>query len=502
MTGEQDLFGIGKGAAQVMNTNRSLQTFFAVQQRRMLLEQRDNMMLQEMVAGYDPSKQKGLQGKDVADYQQLYTAWKGLHLQNKDLMKNPGKYPDQYKAAEEIKRRMLTVARLSEQDAAFNGNASQAFFKDPDKYQDGSVELVYKNRNVPVLQQMRERGRLLDERDIVLNYQLPSTDVVQKYVKETAEGMPNGASYGREVIKKGGSEGLALWQNMVQDYTKFNPEAVELAFGTAVNYDRNILKAYNQQFASMSPQQIAAKQQEVKTFAGVDFPITNGEQLGKADFMVRGGMVREKPKVEEDKELMRKMEMQDYQIKLGMQEAKDRRMENLRTANDIKLKQIQGPGEKPFDAQLMDYSKSFVDDLNRSNSEKVTEKVRSLFKRTYPPNGAPRVLNPRSMTKEQYKAQYKKYLADAYEGTDKLFARSGEELDRDDAWIDGAYGSGRSVMFLPVQWTNPKTEKTEKKFVVIDPKDPTASERLFYMLNNGFQFSAKQTPEQLGTGRK
>lgn len=488
---------MGKGAAQVMNTNRSLQTYFQLSQQRQLMDQRDNAMLQEMVAGYDPSKQKGLQSKDVADYQNLYSAWKGLHLQNKDLMKNPGKYPDQYKAAEEIKRRMLTVARLSEQDGKFNDDFSKAYMTNPDKYQDGTVEVIYNNRNMPVLQQMRTRGRLLDERDVTLSYKLPGNDVVQKFVKETAEGMPNGSIYGREVVKKGGSEGLALWQNMVQDYTKFTPEAIKLAYGTFVNYDRNNLKGYNQRFAAMQPAELQKMQQEVKAATGMDMPITNGEELGLADFMVRGSMIRSAPKVEEDKEMMRSIEFAEWQKKQGIEFGIWKQKEGISTANQIRVKQTPGAKEKTENDQLFDFSTSFVNDLNGSNTQAVNEKVQSIFKRMYPPNGAPRILNPNNMSKEQYRSQYKKYLNESFGGTGEVFNAGGQAIERDDAWIDGAYGSKRTVMFLPV-----KDDKGEKKFVIIDPKDPTAPQRLFYMLNTGFNFSAKGTPEQLGTKQK
>lgn len=501
MTGEQDLFGMGKGAAQVINTNRSLQTYFTVQQRRAAIEQRENAMLQEMVAGYDPNKQKGLQAKDVADYQSLYSQWKALNLNNRELMKNPAKYPDQYKAAEELKRRMMTVVRLSEQDAQFNDGFSKAYMTNPDKYADGTVEAVFMNRSIPVLQQMKSRGRLLNEQDILLNYKLPDNDAVQKFVKETAEGMPNGATYGREVVKKGGSEGLPLWQNVVQDYTKFTPEAIELAYNTFINYDKNNLKGYNQRFAAMNPAQIEKMQNDVKAATGIDLQIQNGEQLGLADFFVRGGMVRNAPKVEEDKDMLRNIEFQQREKEKEADFRRSVKLDAIRTQNDIRVKQTPGAKEPTADDQLFDFSKGFVNDLNNSNAAAVTEKVRSLFKRNYPPNGAPRVLNPKNMTREQYKAQYKKYLADAYEGTGELFNKNGEPVQRDDAWIDGSYGSGRIVLFLPIQYQKDKDAKPEKKFVIIDPKDPTASQRLFYMLNSGFNFSAKSTPEQLGVGK-
>jgi hypothetical protein len=507
---EQDLYGLGKGAAQVINTSRSLQNFMILSQRRALIEQRDGQMLQEMVQGYDPNKMKGLQAKDVADYQSMYTQWKSLYLNNKDMMKNPAKYPQQFQQAEELKRRMNTLVRLSEQDKQFNEDFGIEYKKNPDKYFDGSVEVIYNNKNLPVSKQLQERGRLLDWTDVELNYKPPSTEQITKQVKQTVTGLPEGfTEFRRNVIKKGGTDGLDITENIVQDVEMFKPEAVDIAYESYAKYDGNMQKAYNQLFNRLSPAERMDYQRKVKEVTGVDMVINNGVDLGKADWMINGSMIKNAPKVEKDEAVMRQVKRNETLFDINQREQSQKRIAtfNKGLQKDFELWKQENI-KSPQDEALYGFTKDVVDVLKTGDVNKYMTMVAQSFRKKT--NSMPTVANPKTMTLQQYKDKYYNAINkdNAYDGATNEIGVDGQESDRlregdkanFDKILEYNYRNGRMMMYVPVNVQEGDVNK--KKFIVIDPSVQGSAEKLLMIMNKGFNFSATQNPKDYGTKKK
>lgn len=501
---EQDLYGIGKGFAQVINTNRSLQTFLIMSQRRQTIEQRENAMLQELVQSYDPNKQKGLQAKDVADYQNLYTQWKKLHLSNKDLMKNPAKYPEQYKQAEQIKQQMNAVAKMSEQDGQFWGDFSKTY-QDPkkrDDYMDGSVEVVYNARNTPVLQQMKQRGKLYDWSDIELKYNAPDTKTVFEKVQQVAK-TTGGFEYKENTIKP--ADGVNTFMDIVQPYEEYKPEAVALAYETEIKRDDNVRRYYEQQFKYSKPEEIAAMQQKVKEQTGIDLPIQTGKDLGYADWLVRGSKLMMNTKERKNEKMEGEIRFQEKKRELGLQEAKEKRMDDYRTANDLRLKNTPGAAAPTEQDGLYGFTNEVVDVLKRGDMKTYMQMVTQSFRKKT--NTLPTVANPKTMTLQQYKDKYYSLINkdNAYiDGMDEVGVGGGisnrlSEGNKEsfDKILESNYRNGRMMLYVPV-----KDAEGKKKYTVIDPSVKGASEKLLMIMNKGFNFSATQNPENYGTKQK
>ncbi len=511
---EQDLFGIGRGAAQVVGNNRTMQAFFNIANRRAMLEQRDQAMLQEMVQGYDPAKMKGLQAKDVADYQQMYTKWKGLYLSNKDLMKNPARYPEQYREAEQLKTQMATLVRFSEQDKQFNDDFAQEYIKNKNRYFDGSVQGIYDNRAVPVMQQLATRGRLLDWSDVELNYTPPDAESVSKQVKRMANGLsPELTKFRRDIVAKGGTSGLDITEDMVQDVEIFDPRAVRIAFDTFKDYDANNLKGYNQMFSRMTPAEKQEYAARAKETAGVDIQINNGEDLGYADFLIKGSMIKGAPKREENKDMVREIKRKEKAEDIQMQEAKETRMLNRQLAKQKAFKTWEratsAADNNDDPSGLLPFADKIVQSLQNGDLQSYTQAISESFDKKVLGMQRPIVADPRMMTEDDYVRKYYQYINPQTAFKDAAIEPSVDPSRKSDRLAEGQskqafeqvvrhnYRNGKMMMYVPIS-----VEGEGQKWTVIDPSIPSSRNKLFTIMNQGFQFKATQNPANFGIRNK
>lgn len=487
--------------AQVIDTRGVLNAYMINQQRRALIEQRENQMLQEMVMSYDPNKQKGLQAKDVGDYQNLYTQWKQLHLSNKDLMKNPAKYPDLYRKSEQLKSQMGTVARLSEQDAGFWGNFSK-MYSDPnqrDKFMDGSVTAVYNARNMPVMEQMRLRGKTFDWSDVELKFNPPDSKTIFEEV-EIAGAATNQMEVGERVL----SYNPNSYEERVVDFKKIKPEAVQSAYVNATNRDKNISKGYGQMFSSMKPEDIAFYQQKVKEATGIDFLIKSGDDLGKADWMIRGSYIEGKERSRTNDKLKLK-DQENAKIRAEQRELNNQKiLINEREQSQIRVKQTPGAvrNTKPQDDALykdaVETNKLLSKGAGYSQVKSLVGYVNNMVQNRF------RVLSPKTVAgrtqkekEEEYVRQYRKALNEVYGEDQYLMPEStdgGNKKDtrkqRGDKWIRESFRRGASVVFVPFA----DKDGNFKGYTVIDPLEKNANEKLFNVMNKDFQIGRKTDP--------
>jgi hypothetical protein len=498
---EVEIFGPGKGAAQVFNTSGSLRMYANIMQQRAMIQQKEQAMLQEMVNTYDPNKQD-LRTADVRDYQQLYSEWKNIHLTNKELMKNPSKYPDQYRYAEELKTKMNFIARGSKEVNSFAGEFGKMALTNDDKFTDGSVEAVNGWRNKSVMQIYNELGHLPTYSDVELKAKPPKREEIVNLVEGVAKDN-NAITYGAVEIGKGRAVGVGDYEILVRPFKKVNPEAVDVAYGIATGNDANIQKYYNQKFKSATPEQIGVLQNQIFKNFGVQVPIESGEDYGKATWMVEAGIIQEKEVVKKDEAALAQQKREQFNWELKQREAldirNDARDEAKQRRTAVFNKSLQNT-PKTEQEGLYDASVKTVQALNRSDATTFNQQIVAFSKNIPPALGTIKTINPKKMSLKEYKEIYKRYTGEdmVMAGADVLFNRNTDkETKRDDAWIEGSYGGGRSVMFLPVQ-----DENGNKKYIPVDPKEPNAAEKLMFVLNKGFQFSLKSTPEKTGTNRK
>lgn len=497
---EVEIYGAGKGAAQVFNTSGSLRLHGQLMQQRAYIQQRDQAMLQNMVNTYDPNKQD-LRTADVQDYQQIYTEWKKLHLDNKELMKNPAKFPDQFRQAEDLKTKMNFIARGSQEIHKFTGEFSKMALTDPDKFTDGSVELTNSWGNKSTMQIYQELGHLPTYGDVELKAKAPKKEEIISLVENVAKDN-NAITYGAVEIGKGRNVGVGDFEILVRPFKKIKPEAVNIAYEMGVGADGNMQKFYNQKFKNSTPEQVAVLQEQVFKNFGFQMPIENGEDFGKATWMVEAGIIQDKERVEKDEAALAKKEMDEFIQKKEIDKkydiAAEGRAEARARRTALFTKSLQGTPKTEQDG-LYDESIGIVDALKKGDAATYNKAVTNFNKRIPPSLRANvKTFNPKNMTEEDYVTAYKRYLKEAPEGVAKMRNPSGDgTYFRGENWIRNSYRQGVSIMFLPVY-----DEKDEKKFIPIDPMEEGSSETLFNVLNNQFKFSQKSTTEKTGTNRK
>jgi Ni/Co efflux regulator RcnB len=99
--------GMGQGAAQVFDTRGVLNTFVRVSMMEQQQRQLDEQNLAKMMTQFDPSK---LRANDLPAFNDKVTRLQNLYTQNKGLYKNPMKYPDKYREAQQLTSELRSLA--------------------------------------------------------------------------------------------------------------------------------------------------------------------------------------------------------------------------------------------------------------------------------------------------------------------------------------------------------------------------------------------------------
>lgn len=287
---EPNYYGIGKGAAQVIDLSQINNMYNRLLQTRMLQEQKDAAAINEMVSQYDPNKQD-LRAEDIKDYNDKFSQWKTLYLQNKNLARNPASNPDLYKKAEQLRNEMGVLAKESKETYHTLGEISSKYKQNENAFDQSAVQKMNLYRSLPTSEIKRVNGGQLPQwGDFELKYNPIDDKAATEYVKKQAVIAGLKPKEETEVLKVGdGKNGLNLYENQIRVIEKYPPEFIgHLADTYALSYP-NEIKSYNQQFRNMPPENVAAVQQQLKKDFGVDMEIKDGRGLQHATWIMKYG---------------------------------------------------------------------------------------------------------------------------------------------------------------------------------------------------------------------
>lgn len=287
---EPNYYGIGKGAAQVIDLSQINNMYNRLLQTRMLQEQKDAAAINEMVSQYDPNKQD-LRAEDIKDYNDKFSQWKSLYLNNKKLARNPASNPDLYKKAEQLRNEMGVLARESKEAYHTLGEVSSKYKQNADAFDQSAVQKMNLYRTLPTSEIKKVNGGQLPQwGDFELKYNPIDDKAATEYVKKQAVIAGLKPEEETEVLKVGdGKNGLNLYENQIRVIEKYPPEFIgHLADTYALSYP-NEIKSYNQQFRNMPPENVAAVQQQLKKDFGIDMEIKDGRDLQHATWIMKYG---------------------------------------------------------------------------------------------------------------------------------------------------------------------------------------------------------------------
>lgn len=141
--------GIGQGSAQIFDTTGVTNLYGQILQRRQLQDERDSQVTAELMRQYDPNKQ-GLRKDDLAEYNDLYTKYKNVYLQNKDLYRNPLKNQKAYNEANELASKMAALKTESVELSKVFGETGGIMAKNSSKFSETTKESFKTMTNLPV----------------------------------------------------------------------------------------------------------------------------------------------------------------------------------------------------------------------------------------------------------------------------------------------------------------------------------------------------------------
>lgn len=287
---EPNYYGVGKGFAQVIDTRGVENMYYRLLQNRMMQEQKDTAAINEMTSQYDPNKQD-LRAEDIAEYNEHFTKWKSLYLNNRKLSRNPASNPELYKQAEELRSKMGMITKESKEVYHTLGLVADDYFKNRDKYDQSAVEKMNLYRTLPTSEIKRlNGGRLVGNTDFELDYQPVDDKAASAFVKKYALDKGQGYKQSATVLVKGdGANGLPLYENKTRFVDEFDPNIViEAADAYVLSYP-NELKAYNQDFKRINPEEIVALEEKIKTDFGYNMEIKSGIDLQHAAWITKYG---------------------------------------------------------------------------------------------------------------------------------------------------------------------------------------------------------------------
>ena len=504
---EQDLYGMGQGLAQVISMDRSLQTYLTLQQKKAAFEQKEAQVAQELINSYDPSKQKGIRAVDIPEYTALYNEWKNLHLQNKDLLRNPAKYPDQIRKADELKQKMLWYQKESPRQYELEGQIASAYLKDKNNLSTGAVTLAKELPNVSLGTMKQKLGRTYNFADFEFKAPEIKDDFIIGEIQQTA--YQNGL-YETGIKEEG--EVPNTFTKIVRRYEKYKPEAVTLAYGHATVNDPDISKFYNQSFAAMTPQQIAQMQNDVKAITGKYFQIKTGDDLGVASWILKGSYNYGKQETVVDQVKKDAADMNMFKQQLKARESSQIKVANIKHNLAVQRKQMPS-GDNMF---IRDWANNFVQAQQSGNHQAVRQYINETISKSGKSSGRAEIVGynmngGNKETPKSYESRYKYFMDRVYPGYEEADI-NGAPVKRDGNYIKQSYQRGDMVVFFPVPYDEPQKDKDGKplmnngqpvtkkttRYIPIDPRESVSDKVLTFLLERGYKFKTKDNPTDYG----
>jgi hypothetical protein len=441
-----NLYGIGKGFAQVLPASRSAQVYMQMAERKKEQDRLDQRQVADMLTKLKPNE---LRPADIPEFNQKYTELQNLYHTNKDLYRNPLKNQEAYNKAQSLIGELRSLASESKEVTDFTGKVGEIFMKDKDQLENNMPEFLGKLKNMPVSQlKAAMGGRLPDYSDVEFKPKPIDYNKIQDTVFDIAKSVANGIQQTPVTIKGDGSK-IPLGKIYYRDDKTVNPIAIASATEFMMhddNFRKNMVREFNQ---------LPGEEQDA---------YQNPEEYAKAKLVERFHIIPGKESLVEDEGYNQEVKAKERNNTQNFQ----KELENTRFQHNLELKkyskELATKTAKIKEDKLLKDATNMIEALNRDvHPREMNKAIAPLLKGSMAFAGAPYYISPRTMTT----ASRYKVSVDLANKSAKIKAENPEELFKQRA----------TLLVIPLRDSKGETEN-----IIIRPKSPGAREQMYGVL--------------------